>query len=66
MLDVTYRAAFGSVAGALFTFTLVATFVWGGLAVALRIMLTGEDEIKLYEDESHESILVLDHDEETA
>jgi hypothetical protein len=46
-LDITYRAAFGSVLGALFTFSLVATFVWGGLAVALRIMLdSGEDEEK--------------------
>ena len=39
-LEVTYRAAFGSVPGAFFTFTVVATFVWGGLAVALRIMLS--------------------------
>lgn len=58
VLDVTYRAAFGNLAGALFTFTLVATFVWGGLAVALRIMLTGDDEIKLYEDPESEAILV--------
>ena len=50
VLDVTYRAAFGSVFGAFFTFSLVATFVWGGLAVALRIMLgdAGEDD-KVYE-----------------
>ena len=50
VLDVTYRAAFGSVFGAFFTFSLVATFVWGGLAVALRIMLgdDGEDD-KVYE-----------------
>ena len=44
VLDVTYRAAFGSVIGALFTFSLVATFVWGGLAVALRTMLGSEDD----------------------
>ena len=50
MLDITYRAAFGSVFGAFFTFSLVATFVWGGLAVALRIMLS-DDEDKVYEDE---------------
>lgn len=52
VLDVTYRAAFGSVFGAFFTFSLVATFVWGGLAVALRIMLgdDGEDD-KVYEDD---------------
>ena len=36
--------------GAFFTFTLVATFVWGGLAVALRIMLTGEEEEKVFEE----------------
>jgi hypothetical protein len=54
-LDVTYRAAFGSVFGALFTFTLVAGFVWGGLAVALRLMLNSEnDDGKLY-DEHHEA-----------
>jgi hypothetical protein len=44
VLEVTYRAAFGSVVGAFFTFTLVATFVWGGLAVALRIMLSDDEE----------------------
>ena len=43
-LEVTYRAAFGSVPGAFFTFTVVATFVWGGLAVALRIMLSDDDD----------------------
>ncbi|MDP6195517.1 MAG: M14 family zinc carboxypeptidase [Candidatus Poseidonia sp.] len=52
VLEVSYRAAFGSVFGAFFTFTLVATFVWGGLAVALRIMLgdDGEDD-KVYEED---------------
>ena len=49
VLEVTYRAAFGSVFGAFFTFSLVATFVWGGLAVALRIMLSDEDEDKIFE-----------------
>ena len=49
VLEVNYRAAFGSVFGAFFTFSLVATFVWGGLAVALRIMLSDEDEDKVYE-----------------
>ena len=49
MLEVNYRAAFGSVFGAFFTFSLVATFVWGGLAVALRIMLSDEDEDKVFE-----------------
>ena len=50
VLDVTYRAAFGSVFGAFFTFSLVATFVWGGLAVALRIMLS-DDEDKVFEED---------------
>jgi len=44
-LNVKYRAAFGSVIGALFTFTLVATFVWGGLAVALRTMLSDDEAV---------------------
>jgi len=43
-LDVKYRAAFGSVIGALFTFTVVATFVWGGLAMALRTMLSDDED----------------------
>ena len=52
VLDVTYRAAFGSVFGAFFTFSLVATFVWGGLAVALRIMLgDDEEDDKVYEED---------------
>ena len=50
VLDVSYRAAFGSVFGAFFTFTLVATFVWGGLAVALRIMLSDDEEKVFAED----------------
>ena len=48
ILDVTYRAAFGSVIGSLFTFSLVAGFVWGGLAVSLRIMLSDEED-KVFE-----------------
>ena len=44
VLEVGYRAAFGSVFGAFFTFSLVATFVWGGLAVALRLMLSDDDD----------------------
>ena len=52
VLDVTYRAAFGSVVGALFTFSLVATFVWGGLAVALRTMLGSDGEVDLTQPES--------------
>jgi hypothetical protein len=43
-LDITYRAAFGSFFGAMFMFTVVGTFVWGGLAVSLRIMLNPEED----------------------
>jgi hypothetical protein len=43
-LEITYRAAFGSFFGAMFMFTVVGTFVWGGLAVALRIMLNPEED----------------------
>ena len=47
VLDVSYRAAFGSVIGSLFTFSLVAGFVWGGLAVSLRIMLSDDEDEKV-------------------
>ena len=43
-LQITYRAAFGSFFGAMFMFTVVGTFVWGGLAVSLRIMLNPEED----------------------
>ena len=43
-MQITYRAAFGNFFGAMFMFTVVATFVWGGLAVALRIMLNPEEK----------------------
>ena len=42
-LEVSYRAAFGSVPGAFFTFTVVATFVWGGFCRP-RIMLSDDDD----------------------
>ena len=62
VLDVTYRAAFGSVFGAFFTFTLVATFVWGGLAVALRIMLSDdEDDDKVYEGDLRGTAIEVGH-----
>ena len=62
VLDVTYRAAFGSVFGAFFTFTLVATFVWGGLAVALRIMLSDdEDDDKVYEGDLRGTLIEVGH-----
>ena len=57
-----YRAAFGSVFGAFFTFTLVATFVWGGLAVALRIMLSDdEDDDKVYEGDLRGTAIEVGH-----
>jgi hypothetical protein len=46
-LDLSYRAAYGSVIGSLFMFALTAGFVWGGLAVCLRMMLTDDEEIDL-------------------
>ena len=53
-LDLSYRAAYGSVFGSLFMFALTATFVWGGLAVCLRMMLTDDEEIDLAAAESAE------------
>jgi hypothetical protein len=47
VLDLSYRAAYGSLLGSLFMFGLTATFVWGGLAVCLRMMLSDEEEIDL-------------------
>ena len=46
-LDLSYRAAYGSVLGSLFMFALTAGFVWGGLAVCLRMMLSDDEEIDL-------------------
>jgi hypothetical protein len=43
-LDLSYRAAYGSFLGSLFMFALTASFVWGGLAVCLRMMLTDDEE----------------------
>ncbi len=43
-LDLSYREAYGSVLGSLFLFAIVAGFVWGGLAVCLRMMLTDDEE----------------------
>ena len=47
VLDLSYRAAYGSFFGSLFMFALTAGFVWGGLAVCLRMMLSDEEEIDL-------------------
>jgi len=46
-LDLSYRAAYGSVFGSLIMFGITATFVWGGLAVCLRMMLTDDEELDL-------------------
>ena len=53
-IDLSYRAAYGSFLGSLFMFALTATFVWGGLAVCLRMMLSDEEEIDLAAPESTE------------
>jgi len=44
VLSVDYRADYGTFGGALFMFLIVAGFVWGGLAICLRMMLTDEEE----------------------
>lgn len=44
-LDLSYREAYGSVFGSLFLFIVIAGFVWGGLAVCLRMMLTDDEEL---------------------
>ncbi len=44
VLSIDYRADYGTLGGALFMFLLVAGFVWGGLAICLRMMLTDEQE----------------------
>ena len=44
VLELEYRADYGSLFGALFMFVVVASFVWGGLAICLRMMLVDENE----------------------
>ena len=44
VLEVDYRADYGTLFGALFMFFLVTSFVWGGLAICLRMMLVDENE----------------------
>jgi len=43
-LDLSYRAAYGSLFGSFFMFGLTASFVWGGLAICLRMMLSDDEE----------------------
>ena len=47
VLDLSYRAAYGSLFGSMFMFALTAGFVWGGLAVCLRMMLSDDEDIDL-------------------
>ena len=44
VLEIDYRADYGGLFGALFMFVIVAGFVWGGLAICLRMMLVDENE----------------------
>jgi hypothetical protein len=44
VLTIEYRADYGTFGGALFMFLIVASFVWGGLAICLRMMLTDEED----------------------
>ena len=44
VLTIEYRADYGTFGGALFMFLIVASFVWGGLAICLRMMLTDQEE----------------------
>jgi hypothetical protein len=43
-IDLSYRAAYGSVIGSFLMFGITASFVWGGLAVCLRMMLSDDEE----------------------
>jgi hypothetical protein len=46
-IDLSYRAAYGSVIGSFLMFGITASFVWGGLAICLRMMLSDEEELNL-------------------
>jgi hypothetical protein len=53
-MTIPYRAAFGNTGLAIMLALLVATAVWGGLGVALRVMMdSGKDEPALSQDEAH-------------
>ncbi len=49
VLEIDYRADYGTLFGALFMFLVVAGFVWGGLAICLRMMLVDENEKDFHE-----------------
>jgi hypothetical protein len=44
VLDVSYRASYGSTFGAIAMFLVVAGTVWGGLGASLRTMFAGDEE----------------------
>ena len=49
ILEIDYRADYGTLFGALFMFFIVAGFVWGGLAICLRMMLVDENDKSIQE-----------------
>ena len=44
-LGIEYRSAYGSFAGSLFLFVIIAGTVWGGLGACLRLMLGDEQNL---------------------
>ncbi|MDP6869535.1 MAG: M14 family zinc carboxypeptidase [Candidatus Poseidoniaceae archaeon] len=44
-LEIDYRAPYGTLFGSMMLFLLVATFVWGGLGVCLRLMMTDQENL---------------------
>ncbi len=44
-LGIEYRSAYGSLAGSLFLFVIIAGAVWGGLGACLRLMLSDNETI---------------------
>jgi len=47
VLDISYRAPFGSLIGSIALFGTVALFVWGGLGVCLRMMMNEGEEVNV-------------------
>ena len=43
-MKLSYRAPFGNFLGSVALFGVIATFVWGGLGVCLRMMMDDELE----------------------
>ena len=71
-LKINYRAPYGSLFGSVMLFMTVAVFVWGGLGVCLRMMMTDQednlakdfDAAHLLDDEDNDSILNAEFVEE--